>query len=102
VKAGRKQIYIYIISLGGVGPSPLGTSATWPISPAPYDDDNDHDHESGAISGVTGRRNRSTRRKPAPMPLYPPQIPHDKTLARTRVAAVESRRLTAWAMSRQA
>jgi hypothetical protein len=24
-----------------------------------------------------GRRNRSTRRKPAPVPLYPPQIPHD-------------------------
>jgi hypothetical protein len=24
-----------------------------------------------------GRGNRSTRRKPAPAPLHPPQIPHD-------------------------
>jgi hypothetical protein len=24
-----------------------------------------------------GRGNRSTRRKPAPVPLHPPQIPHD-------------------------
>jgi hypothetical protein len=42
-----------------------------------------------------GRGNRSTRRKPAPVPLLPPQIPHDLTWARTRAAAVESRRLTA-------
>jgi hypothetical protein len=24
-----------------------------------------------------GKRNLSTQRKPAPVPLYPPQIPHD-------------------------
>jgi hypothetical protein len=30
-----------------------------------------------------GRGNRSTRRKPAPVPLCPPQIPHDLTWART-------------------
>jgi hypothetical protein len=35
-----------------------------------------------------GRGNRSTRRKPAPAPLCPPQIPHDQTRARTRVAVV--------------
>jgi hypothetical protein len=29
------------------------------------------------------------------VPLYPPQIPHDLILARTRAAAVGSRRLTA-------
>jgi hypothetical protein len=47
-----------------------------------------------------GRGNRSTRRKPAPAPLCPPQIPLDQTRARTRAAAVGSQRLTAWAMLR--
>jgi hypothetical protein len=47
-----------------------------------------------------GRGNRSTRRKPAPAPLCPPQNPHDQTRARTRAAAVGSRGLTAWAMAR--
>jgi hypothetical protein len=44
--------------------------------------------------------NRSTRRKPAPVPLCPPQIPYDLTWARTQAAAVGSRRLTASAMAR--
>jgi hypothetical protein len=35
-----------------------------------------------------GRRNRSTRRKPAPVPLCPPQISHDLTWDRTRAAMV--------------
>jgi hypothetical protein len=43
---------------------------------------------------------RSTRRKPARVPLCPPQIPHDLTCSRTRAAAVESQRLTARAMAR--
>jgi uncharacterized membrane protein YwzB len=47
-----------------------------------------------------GRGNRSTRRKPAQVPLFPPQITHDLTWARTRAAAVGSRRLTAWALAR--
>jgi hypothetical protein len=68
---------------------PLGTSATeWPIVPVPgyYDD--------GEFGGMKiGRGNRSTRRKPAPAPLCPPQIPLDKTRARTRAAAVGSQRL---------
>jgi hypothetical protein len=34
------------------------------------------------------------------VPLCPPQIPHNLTWTRTRVAAVGSRRLTAWAMAR--
>jgi hypothetical protein len=37
-----------------------------------------------------GRDNRSTRRKPAPVPLCPPQIPHNLTRARTLAAAVET------------
>jgi hypothetical protein len=50
---------------------PLGTSATeWPIVPAPGDYD---DGEFGIMK--IGRGNRSTRRKPAPATLCPPQIP---------------------------
>jgi hypothetical protein len=38
------------------------------------------DDDYGAVGGMRiGRGNRSTRRKPAPMPLCPPQIPHDLT-----------------------
>jgi hypothetical protein len=40
-----------------------------------------------------GRGNRSTRRKPTPAPLCPPQIPHDQTRDRTRAAVVEIREL---------
>jgi hypothetical protein len=40
--------------------------------------------DCGAIAGMKiGRGNRSTRRKPAPAPLCPPQIPHDQTKAQT-------------------
>jgi hypothetical protein len=36
------------------------------------------DDECGAVGGMRiGRGNRSTWRKPAPMPLCPPQIPSD-------------------------
>jgi hypothetical protein len=42
-----------------------------------------------------GRGNQSSRRKPAPGPLCPPQIPLNQTRTRTRAAAVGSRRLTA-------
>jgi hypothetical protein len=57
--------------------------------------------ECRAIGGMRiGRGNRSTRRKPASVPLFPPRIPHDLTWARTRTAAVGSRRLTVWALSR--
>jgi hypothetical protein len=48
---------------------------------------------------IIGKGNRNTRRKPVPMPLCPPQIPH-AVRTRTRVAAVGSQRLTAWAMAR--
>jgi hypothetical protein len=42
-----------------------------------------------------GRGHRSIWRKPAPVPLCPPQIPHDLTQAQNRAVAVGSRRLTA-------
>jgi hypothetical protein len=51
---------------------PLGTAATdrpTMLAPGDYDD--------GEIGGmIIGRGNRSTRRKPAPVPLCPPQTPH--------------------------
>jgi hypothetical protein len=77
--------------------SPLGTAATTgPLYQYQMIDD-----DCGAIGGMRiGRGSRSTRRKPAPMPLCPPQIPHDLTRAGTRATAVGSRRLTAWAMAR--
>jgi hypothetical protein len=69
---------------------PLGTAATnSPIVLAP------HDYDDGEIGGMmTGKENRSTRRKPAPVPLCPPQTPH-AARTRTRAAAVGSQRLTA-------
>jgi hypothetical protein len=76
-----------------VRPSPLSTSATnWPIVPASDVDDDEY----AAVGGIRiGRGNRSTRRKPALVPLCPPQMSHDLTWARTRTDAVGSRRLTA-------
>jgi hypothetical protein len=76
-------IFFYIVSLGGVRLSPLGTSATVGLLYQPRMIDDDY----GAVGGMRiGRGNRSTRRKPAPVP----QIPHDRTWDRTRAAAVGS------------
>jgi hypothetical protein len=46
-----------------------------PLLTVPGDcDDDDDDGEVGGMNGF-GRGNQSTRRKPAPTPLCPPQIP---------------------------
>jgi hypothetical protein len=59
------------------------------------------DDECGAVSGMRiGRGNRSTRRKTAPVPLCPPQIPHGLTLAQIRAAAVGNRPLSYGAADR--
>jgi hypothetical protein len=59
------------------------------------------DYEYGTVGGIKiGRGTRSTRWKPAPMPLSPPQIPCDLTWNWNRAAAVGNRRVTAWAMER--
>jgi hypothetical protein len=59
------------------------------------------DDACGAVGGMRiGRGNGCIRRKPAPVQLCPPQIPHDLTWDWTRPSAVGSRRLTAWAMAR--
>jgi hypothetical protein len=74
---------------GGVQLGPLGTAATHrPIVPA------SGDYDDGEIGGMIGKGNRSTLRKPAPVPLCPPQTPHAARM-RTRTAAVGSQRLTA-------
>jgi hypothetical protein len=74
---------------GGVQLDPLGTAAAnRPIVPAAGDCD---DEDSG---GMIGRGNRSTRRKPAAVPLCPPQTPH-AARTRTRAAAVGSQGQTA-------
>jgi hypothetical protein len=55
---------------------------------------------SGAIGGIrVDRGNLGTRRGTAPVPHFPPQIPHKLTQAGTQ-AEVGSQRLTAWAMAR--
>jgi hypothetical protein len=49
---------------------PLGTAATnRPIVPTPGD------YDDGEIGEMIGRGNQSTQRKPAPVPLCPPQTP---------------------------
>jgi hypothetical protein len=76
---------------GGVGVQlgPLGTAATnRPIVPVPGD------YDDGEFGGMIGRGNLSTRRKPAPVPLCPPQTPH-VAWTRSQAAAVGSQRLTA-------
>jgi hypothetical protein len=68
---------------------PLSTAATnRPIALAPGD------YDDGEIGGMIGRGNRNIRRKPAPVPLCPPQTPH-AARTRTQAAAVGSQRLTA-------
>jgi hypothetical protein len=65
---------------------PLGTAATnRPTVPASGDYD-------GEIGKMMGRENRSTRKKPAPMPLCTPQTPH-AGWTQTRAAAVGIQRL---------
>jgi hypothetical protein len=73
----------------GIQLGPLGTVVTVsPIVPAPGD------YDDGEIGGMMiGRENRSTRGKPASVPLCPPQTPH-AARTRTRAAAVGSQRLT--------
>jgi hypothetical protein len=66
--------FLILLVGGGMQLGSLGTAATdWLTVPAPGDYDN------GEFGGMKiGRGNRSTRRKPAPVPLCPPQIPLDR------------------------
>jgi hypothetical protein len=83
------SLFLIGIVGGEVQLGPLGTAATnRPIVPAPGD------YDYGEIGGMIGKGNRSTRRKPAPMPLCPPQTPQAARM-RARAAVVGSQRLTA-------
>jgi hypothetical protein len=68
------QLFLIIISGGGT----LGTAVTTGLL---YQPRMIGDGDCGEIGEMKiGRKTRSTRRKPAPAPLCPPQIPHDYTL----------------------
>jgi hypothetical protein len=79
----RHKIFLIFIILSGVRLSPLGTAVTTGLLYQPQMID---DGDCGAIGGMKiGRGNPGNRRKSAPAPLCPPQIPYDLTRARTRV-----------------
>jgi hypothetical protein len=60
----------------------------------------DDDDECGAVGGMKiDRGNWSTRRKPAPVTLCPPQIPHDLTCVQTWATTVGSQQIIAWGMA---
>jgi hypothetical protein len=69
-ETGRSSSFFFsLIGIvgGGVQLGPLGPAATnMPGAAAPGD------YDDGEIGGMIGRGNRSTRRKPAPVPLCPP------------------------------
>jgi hypothetical protein len=91
--AARSQLLLFFIILSGVRLSPLGTAANTGLLYQPQMIDNG---DCGAIGGIKiDRGNRSTRRKPAPVPLCPPQIPNDLHRARTRAAVVRNQKPTA-------
>jgi hypothetical protein len=63
--------------------SQIGTLATVRPIVAALDDDDDHNDdddysEYASVDGMRiGKGNQSTQRKPAPVPLFPSQIPHN-------------------------
>jgi hypothetical protein len=90
-----QTLLLLFLFFGGGGGT---TESTWYVGhyePAPDDDECEAD---GGI--IISGENGNTRRKPAPVPLYPSQISHGLTWDRTRAATVGSRRLTASAMAR--
>jgi hypothetical protein len=83
-------MFLFIYGLG-VEPSPL---LLLPFIGLFYQLWKKYADDCGAVSGMSGNGNGSTRRKTAPLPLCSPRIPHDLTWARTRAAAVRRRGLT--------
>jgi hypothetical protein len=67
--------HFFFILWGGT--KSLGSAATSGLLYKPQLID---ESDCGTIGGMKiDRGNRSTRRKPAPAPIWPPQIPHDQT-----------------------
>jgi hypothetical protein len=92
-RSSKRLLFFFV--LGGVGPSPL---LLRPLDGLFYQlRMMINDDECGTIRGMIGRVNRSTRRKPAPVPFCPSQIPYDLIRVRILAAAVGYRRLTALA-----
>jgi hypothetical protein len=72
-------IIIVVVSGLSLRLSPLGTAATTGLL---HQSQMIDDGDCRATGGMKiGRGNRSTWRKPAPVPLYSLQIPHDLTRA---------------------
>jgi hypothetical protein len=70
------SLLLLFIIPSGLRLSPLGIAATTGLLYQPQMIDGD----CGEIGGRTiGRGKRSTRRRTAPVPICPPQIPHDET-----------------------
>jgi hypothetical protein len=85
------KFFIYLWDWSGTE-STITASIYWPIL-QPWMIDVD---DFGAVSGVhEARSTGSTPSKPAPLPLCPPQIPHDLTQTRTRSNSVGTWRSTA-------
>jgi hypothetical protein len=77
----NQVFFSFIIYYWWGGTKSLGTVAT---SGLLYKHQMIDEDDCGAIGGMkTDRENRSTRRKPAPAALCPPQIAHDQTRAPT-------------------
>jgi hypothetical protein len=75
VRIFPNSLLFFLSFLGWSETESTGTSATvWPIVPAP------DDRVWCSKWNENWQGNRSTRRKPTPAPLCPPQIPHDPRL----------------------
>jgi hypothetical protein len=71
-------LFFYIV---GVEPDPLLLQPFISLLYQPWMIDGD---DCGAIGGMNGKRNWSTRRRHATMPLWPSQIPYELTWVRTQ------------------
>jgi hypothetical protein len=69
----------------------LHVTVRWPLTGLLYKPWMIDDDECGTVGGMRiGRGNQCTERNPTPVPLCPPQMPHDLTWAQTQAAAVGS------------
>jgi hypothetical protein len=110
----QRALHLQYYELGGGSNSPTDTSFYFfgccetvylvrrPLIGLLYQSSMIDDHDDcEAVGGVRIRKgNRSTRRKPAPVPRCTPSIPCDLSWDQTRTAAVESPLLTAWPVAR--
>jgi hypothetical protein len=102
---GLDNIFLFIYLLKGPATDATDAPQPWRLIVQPCDEDNEsffllfHFNEAQVEWNWQGKT-EIFERKPVPVPLCPPQIPHGLTRNRTRASAVRGRRLTAWAMAR--